>query len=412
MEDNLITTITSLIEKKTEGGYWDFKRCWHVNKANLLHDIICMANNIENKDAYIIIGVTNSGEITDILNDKNRRNTAHLINFLRTKQFVGQFRPIVRVVTLIIENKNIDVIVVENSTNTPYVLEEDFSYSTQNIEEKLHSGQKNKIEVVKQGNVYTRIQDTNTPKDKTADYDKVEKLWRKRFYLDASPFEKLSFYLKDIKGWELNSFQNEWYYKYSNELFKIRYTWDSNTEKTNSVWDYIGIYGPWSKHNIEIIWQNVIIKTYEVLSNCKYSAIMPYCRFMRFDGDNKGYWYWCYVKGSEIELLQRLLERDNKNIKNPLEPIQFDFYKENIISFVSENEKNEFEKYLYNNWTILKLEFHKQQENQYIDSAILQQDFKCIKFFPKIFRHWKGKLNNEENEREPNIFRSFDSILT
>lgn len=395
MEDNLITTIASLIEKKTEGGYWDFKRCWHINKADLLHDIICMANNIENKDAYIIIGVTNSGEVTDISNDSNRRDTAKLTDFLRNKKFVGQFRPIVKVETLTIKSRIIDVIIVENSTNTPYVLEEDFPDSTRNIEANLSDCSKKKIEVVKQGNVYTRIQDTNTPKDKTADYDKVEKLWRKRFCLDASPFEKLSLYLKDTQGWELNSYQNEWYYKYSNELFKIKDLWAANTEKTNTVWDYIGIYRPWSKHNIEIIWQNVIIKTYEVLSNCKYSAIMPYCKFMQFGDDDNGYWYWCYIKNSEIELLQRLLERDNKNIRNPLEPIQFDFYEKNIIRFESENEKNEFEKYLYNNWTNLKIEFYKQQDNQYIDSIIFQQDYKCIKFFPKIFMDWKGnyKLN-------------------
>jgi len=391
MVDNLKNIIISLIEKKTEGGYWDFKRCWHVNKANLLHDIICMANNIENKDAYIIIGVTNSSEITDISNDKNRRNTAHLINFLRTKQFVGQFRPIVRVECLLIENKNIDVIVVKNTTNTPYVLEEDFSDSTKSSEVDSSVGSKNKTEVVKQGNVYSRIQDTNTPKDKTADYDKVEKLWRKRFYLDASPFEKLSIYLKDTGGWEMNSYENEWYYKYSNELFLIKDVWNVKTDKTNTIWDYIGIYRPWSKNNIEIIWQNVVIKTFEVLTNNKYSAIMPYCKSLQLDNNLNEYLYWYYVKDSYNELLQRLLERENSNIKNPLEPIQFDFYKENVIYFESKNEKNEFETYLYNNWSNLINEFHKQQDNQHIDSEIFQQDFKCIKFFPKIFRYWKGK---------------------
>jgi hypothetical protein len=391
MEDNLITTITSLIEKKTEGSYWDFKECWHINKADLLHDIICLANNIVNKDAYIIIGVTNSGEVTNISNDSNRRDTAKLTDFLRTKKFVGQFRPIVRVETLSIKVGIIDVIIVENSTNTPFVLEEDFSDSAKKSETNHINDSKEKIEIVRQGNVYTRIQDTNTPKNKTADFDKVEKSWRKRFYLDASPFEKLNLYLKDTGGWELNYFQNEWYYKFSNELFKISDIRNNDTEKTNTVWDYIGIYSPWSKHNIEIIWQNVIIKTYKVLSNCKYSAIMPNCEFMQFDDNNEGYWYWFYVKDSDTELLQKLLERDNKNIRNPLEPIQFDFYKENIIRFESENEKNEFEKYLSSNWITLKIEFYRQQDNQFIDNIIFQQDFKCIKFFPKIFMHWKAR---------------------
>ena len=41
----LIQEIQNLISLKTEGDYWDFKEMWHDNKASLLHDIICMANN-------------------------------------------------------------------------------------------------------------------------------------------------------------------------------------------------------------------------------------------------------------------------------------------------------------------------------------------------------------------------------
>lgn len=53
--------IKQLISLKQEGGYWDFKKQWYVSgdagKRSLLIDIICMANNLENRDAYIIIGV-------------------------------------------------------------------------------------------------------------------------------------------------------------------------------------------------------------------------------------------------------------------------------------------------------------------------------------------------------------------
>lgn len=54
---NLKETIENLRSLKQEGGYWDFKRQWYDkdHKQDMLHDIICMANNIENRDAYIII---------------------------------------------------------------------------------------------------------------------------------------------------------------------------------------------------------------------------------------------------------------------------------------------------------------------------------------------------------------------
>ena len=41
----LQATITQLISVQHEGDYWDFKRKWHKNLADLLHDIICLANS-------------------------------------------------------------------------------------------------------------------------------------------------------------------------------------------------------------------------------------------------------------------------------------------------------------------------------------------------------------------------------
>lgn len=54
-----IKEVKDLILLKQEGFYWDFKREWYSQdkKADLLHDIICMANNLVNRDSYIIIGV-------------------------------------------------------------------------------------------------------------------------------------------------------------------------------------------------------------------------------------------------------------------------------------------------------------------------------------------------------------------
>ena len=48
--------ILELISLKQEGAYWDFKKEWYEEgkQPDLLHDIICMSNNLENRDAYII----------------------------------------------------------------------------------------------------------------------------------------------------------------------------------------------------------------------------------------------------------------------------------------------------------------------------------------------------------------------
>lgn len=42
--------ILGLISLKQEGAYWDFKKEWYEEgkQPDLLHDIICMSNNLEN----------------------------------------------------------------------------------------------------------------------------------------------------------------------------------------------------------------------------------------------------------------------------------------------------------------------------------------------------------------------------
>ena len=102
MDDNkLRSEILGLIELQTEGGYWDFKEKWSKNKTDLLHDIICMANNLENRDAYIIYGVRDSKdskgfEVVGIeLDSEERKDQQQLITFLRDKKFAGGIRPTV-----------------------------------------------------------------------------------------------------------------------------------------------------------------------------------------------------------------------------------------------------------------------------------------------------------------------------
>jgi predicted HTH transcriptional regulator len=69
--------IIELISLKQEGPYWDFKKEWYLKEkdSDLLHDIICMANNLENRDAYIIIGVDeeNSYSLIECTEDINRK---------------------------------------------------------------------------------------------------------------------------------------------------------------------------------------------------------------------------------------------------------------------------------------------------------------------------------------------------
>lgn len=177
--DNLKEEIQALIDLKAEGDYWDFKEEW-PDKSDLLHDIICMANNLVNHDAYIIIGVNDKKEICGV-SKTNRKNQQMLIDFLKDKPFNLGCRPTVYVRTIELENE-IDVIIIKNSKNVPYYLVSDYQGIFRN-------------------QIYTRVGDTNTSKKSSADFNNIEYLWRKRFGLDLTPFEKAKYLLQDSKQW-------------------------------------------------------------------------------------------------------------------------------------------------------------------------------------------------------------------
>ena len=87
------TEIGRLLELRQEGEYWDFKKEWHKNKSDLLHDIICMANNLSNHDGLIIIGVDEETDysICDITSDPNRKKRRTLLYFCERKNLLAVF---------------------------------------------------------------------------------------------------------------------------------------------------------------------------------------------------------------------------------------------------------------------------------------------------------------------------------
>ncbi len=137
--------VAELISLGAEGDFWDFKQSWYSNNADLLHDIICMANNTTSYDGLIIIGIEDStGKLLDNLStDPNRKTQQNVIDFLKSKQFSGGVRPTVYVRTVMLfdgANKDVDVIIVKNTDKTPYFLSADF-------------------QGVFKGNIYTRVGD-------------------------------------------------------------------------------------------------------------------------------------------------------------------------------------------------------------------------------------------------------------
>lgn len=181
--------IQELIERHKEGEYWDFKQQWHSNNVDLIHDIICMANSLANRDCYIIIGVEDETYNVLGVSGEKRKNQQNVINLLQQRpSWAGGYVPEVYVKTISIEDKEIDIVVIKQSDNTPFYLLEDYKKEGQPIFK---------------GAIYTRKGDTNTPKTETADLYDTELLWKRRFGLLYNPSQRAKFYLRDLDNWEL-----------------------------------------------------------------------------------------------------------------------------------------------------------------------------------------------------------------
>lgn len=159
--DPLNEEIVRLINNKQESDFYDYKSQWYedIGAGDFLHDILCLSNNKDNRDAYLIIGVEDTGNVVGVNKEKK---TNELYDFLKSIKFAGDHIPQIEVKRMFYMYKKIDVLVCKSSKYVPFYLVE------------KHRG-------VFDHQIYTRVGDTNTPKNGHADYLCVENLWRIHF---------------------------------------------------------------------------------------------------------------------------------------------------------------------------------------------------------------------------------------
>lgn len=337
---SFLTEVTRLVSLHQEGEYWDFKRQWYERKSDLLHDIICMANNLCNHEAYIIIGVDeeNGYSIVDVNDDSNRKNTQNIVDFLKDKKFAGGVRPLVRVEQVFLDQGAVDVIVIENSHNTPFYLTDNF--------ERLCAN-----------HIYTRVMDTNTPVDRSADIDKVEALWKKRFYMDESPVERVNYYLKNADDWRhMKNRDGGYYYEYAPE-YTITYEPD---ESSRGYEYYIFTQTPpeLSWWTITIWYHQTAIGRFLGLAIDGAFVLAPKLMFDRslMEPSRIGF----FIENSLAFRLHDFFGKTESASKNSI-----DLFMRVILVFRSENEKMDF------------LEYVKCHYNYYSELCAKQYGFCC-----------------------------------
>jgi hypothetical protein len=175
--------VKKLIELKKEGVYWDFKQEHHKNNIDLIHDIICLANANHDGDRYLIFGVSDDFNTIGV----EAKKQADIITLLRDAKFADDIFPDILLEHIEINNKNIDILVIKNKHYKPYYL----------IKQKEKEGKS-----IQAGTIYTRVMDTNTPKNGVASSKDIEYMWKERFGLIQTPLGRMKLYLNNFKGWK------------------------------------------------------------------------------------------------------------------------------------------------------------------------------------------------------------------
>lgn len=314
------------IAKKQEGDSWDFKKQWYdkeKEKTDLLHDVICMANLIKEEDGIIIIGVDEATDysVCDVTSDPNRKNTHEMVKFLRDKPFDGGIRPTVYVENIEIDGKTIDVIVVENSSYTPYYLADRFQ----------------KVEAY---HIYTRVGDSNTPVGKSADRDKVEALWKKRFGMDKPTLEKFKIYLRDYKHWKTVDGEQSWYYEFAPE-FRIETELD---EDRDGYEYYCFSQIAWQRPR----WYWVRLLYHETLMYTSLLVSLDGGNFMTAIPTNQKFFAWVpfdyYIEGDINQRLHIFLKE--KGDWRDADGYMFSNWESIVPTFKSKSEADEFSKWV------------------------------------------------------------------
>jgi len=326
--------IKNLIELRSEGEYWDFKQVWHKDNERLLHDILCFANTVHDRECYLIIGVSDIGEIVGV-SGENRRRQVDILDLLSNTVFAGDNIPEIRLDTIEIEGKEIDVLTIFNSYTVPYYLK---------TKCKKHNN-------IREGYIYTRVGDRNTPINKNTTIQQIEMLWKKRFGLTQPPLVQI---VKRL-GNKLEWIQNEGtYYNIYKPEFKLETEYDEDDRNKGEFYVYSQTNSRFMYKSLKIVCSGTILKEFQlvVLDSGRYETPVPKWGFVGHDEwkYRHKYTYKYFLKDSiEYKIQQFLFDRENG--EEVYAKTRFD---EVVLYYENEEEKSAFEFYVENKQSLIE----------------------------------------------------------
>lgn len=341
----------------TEGEYWDFKEKPYFyegqskeeknkKKNDLLHDIICMANNLSNRDAYIIMGIQDKPiKITGVKQFSNKWTQEKYQDFLQNLTWAGDMIPTVEFRT--INDGDLDVLIIKKSNKIPFYITKKYSK-------------------VRENQIYVRKGSKNTAIDSQAEIGDIEKLFEFRFGLTPFPKERVINYITDHNHWtemKGNYETRSWYYEKFPEYTMELVDDPQNDELRAPVYALI-------HPNVRTTWEILRIKYHQTIllefsshyiDEYRGLSVQSRYNFLKlFEGVNninlKTNFYYYLADSVEINLmylLEELHEQDGEALRQHLSLIPV---------FKNDDEREAIEKYVEENKSKILVKITKESE--------------------------------------------------
>lgn len=350
--------VRELFYQEIEGEYWDFKekpyfyegqseKDKNKKKGDLLHDVICMANNMSNHDAYIIMGISDHPvKITGVKQFTKKWTQESYQDFLQKLSWAGDCVPSVELRS--INNGNLEVLVVRKSNKVPFYLTKRYNK-------------------VKENQIYVRKGAKNTAIDSQASIDDIEKLFKFRLGIIPFPKERVITYIEDTENWVKmkSSYESiSWYYDPFPEFTIDLIDDPQNDELRTPVYALIHPNARSSWQILRLKYHQTILLefTSHYIDEYRGFSVQPKYNFLKFSNGfedielNSTYYYYLHdsIEIKLIYLLKELLEQDGEACRRHLNLIPI---------FYSNDERKIIEKYIEENRTDILVEIKKESEN-------------------------------------------------
>lgn len=263
-----------------EGVCWDFKQEWHERMEDLIKDIICFANTSHDEDCYIIFGVADDLAITGM--SQPRRKQADIIEAISNLHFAGDNYPRIAVDSILYENTTVDVLVIYNNTQTPLYLKKAYGK-------------------MREGCIYLRLEDKNTPDNGNADIGDIEMLWKKRLGLTKTPLQIIYDRMHDHTEW---AEENSRYYNKFHPEYTIEMVEDEDDPNRDEFYSYAMTNERTTFGELHIMCHNTILKKHPTVSLDSARLLVP-CPEWGWvchdeNGRNAQYAYKFYIAGTDL----------------------------------------------------------------------------------------------------------------